>query len=449
MKARSAGCWMVSVAMVASPTLFAQSPAPPPPSGGTAVASNAPAPFSQGELEAMVAPIALYPDALLSQMLMASTYPLDIVEAARWRKANPNLKDKALEDALQQQPWDASVKSLTAFPEVLDRMNQDLAWTQKLGDAFLGQQKQLLDAVQSLRQKAKASGHLDSNQQQTVKVETQESKQVIVIEPASPEVVYVPTYQPTVVYGGWGYPAYPPYYPSYWYPVATPFVSGFFWGVGIAAAGALWGGCNWGRGDVNVNVNRYNNFNRTNISNGNWQHNSDRRGAVPYRDQGSRDKYAARDRQAEQARNQFRGRDDGLGGQGLNDRQGLQQAQRDRVGTNDRAGAGAGDRGGVGDRGGAGGGLGDRGGAGGGVGDRGGASAGTRDVGGGGAGNRGASAGTRDVGGGGAFGGGNGASTRAASSRGHSSMSGAGASRGGGGMSRGGGGGGRGGGGRR
>ncbi len=287
MKAITAGCWTVSMAMamMASPPLLAQTP----PAGATAAAASAPAPFSQGELEAMVAPIALYPDALLSQMLMASTYPLDIVEAARWRKANPNLKDQALQDALQKQPWDASVKSLTAFPDVLDRMNQDLAWTQKLGDAFLGQQKELLDAVQSLRRKAQASGHLDSNQQQAVRVETQESKQVIIIEPANPQVVYVPTYQPTVVYGGWGYPAYPPYYPPYWYPpVATPLVNGFFWGVGLAAAGALWGNVGWGHGDVNINVNRYNNFNRTNISNKNWQHDTSRRGAVPYRDQGSR-----------------------------------------------------------------------------------------------------------------------------------------------------------------
>lgn len=442
MKAMAAGCWMVAMAMAASTPLLAQTPAPP--AGATTTAANAPAPFSQGELEAMVAPIALYPDALLSQMLMASTYPLDIVEAARWRKANAGLKDKALEDALQKQSWDASVKSLTAFPDVLARMNQDLAWTQKLGDAFLGQQKELLDAVQALRAKAKASGHLDSNAQQTVKVETQESKEVIVIEPASPQVVYVPTYQPTVVYGGWGYPAYPPYYPPYWYPpVATPLVNGFFWGVGLAAAGALWGNVGWGHGDVNINVNRYNDFNRTNISNKDWQHDTNRRGAVPYRDQGSRDKYAARDRQAEQARDQFRGRDDGLGGQGLQDRQGLQQAQRDRVGTADRGGAG--DRGGVGDRGGpsaatrdqgAGqrdfGGAGDR--AGGGARDHGGPAAGTRDAGGG-----AQRAAPASVDRGGAFSGGNGANARAASSRGHSSMGGA--PRGGGGAARGGGGG--------
>ena len=149
MKPSTASCVMLSLAFGLTPAVHAQTPAAAP--AGAAPTANAPAPFSQGELEAMVAPIALYPDALLSQLLMASTYPLEVVEAARWRKANPSLKDKALEDALQKQPWDASVKSLTAFPDVLGRMNEDLAWTQKLGDAFLGQQQQMLDTVQTLR----------------------------------------------------------------------------------------------------------------------------------------------------------------------------------------------------------------------------------------------------------------------------------------------------------
>ncbi len=425
-------CGALSLTLPFAPALQAQtaSPATTPPAQPASPTSA----FSQGELEAMLAPIALYPDALLSQMLMASTYPLEIVEAARWRKANASLKDKALQDALVKQSWDESVKSLTAFPEVLDRMNQDLAWTQKLGDAFLGQQKEMLDTVQILRTKAKDSGHLESNPQQTVKVETQESKQVIVIEPADPQVVYVPTYQPTIVYGGWGYPAYPPYYPPYWYPVATPLVNGFLWGVGIAAGAALWGGVNWGHGDVNIDIDRHNNFNRTNISNKEWNHKAEHRGSVPYRDTGSRDKYSKTDRQAAQAREQFRGRDDSLGGAGLNDRAGLKDAQRDpavrdnaanRAG--DRATAGAGQRDLAGDRG-AGAGQRDLGG------DRGGAAAGSRPS---------STAADR----GGAFSGGNGSQTRAASNRGHSSMSGGGGFGGGGGAR--GGGGGRGGGGRR
>ncbi len=423
MRFSSTLCCLLSLSLGSMPVLHAQTA----PSPGAPPASAAAAPgVSQGELESMLAPIALYPDALLSQMLMASTYPLEIVEAARWRKDNAALKDKALEDALANQSWDESVKSLTAFPDVLERMSKDLAWTQKLGDAFLAQQKEVLDTVQVLRTKAQSEGNLNSNEQQTVKTETQESKQVIVIEPADPQVVYVPTYQPTVVYGAWGYPAYPPYYPPYWAPVGAAFVSGFFWGVGIAAGAALWGGCNWGRGDVNINVNRYNNFNRTNISSNNWNHRAEHRGSVPYRDAGSREKFGKSDRQAAQAREQFRGRDDSLGGAGLNDRAGLREAQRDPA-VRDNAANRGGDR--AGDRSAAGAGQRDRGG------DRGGAAASTRRS-------------TTQADRGGAFSGGNGASTRASSSRGHSSMSSGGFSRGGGGgAARGGGG--RGGGGRR
>ena len=309
----------------------------------------------------------------------------------------------------------------------------------KLRDAFLGQQDQVLSTVQTLRQKAQTAGNLQSNDKQKVEVQQEQGKQVIVIQPANPQVIYVPTYQPTVVYGAWGYPAYPPYYPSYWYPPGAAFASGFFWGVGIAAGAALWGGVNWGRGDVDININRYNNFNRTNISNTNWNHNAQHRGAVPYRDAGSRDKYKATDRQAAAAREQFRGRSDSLGGAGLNDRAGLNQAQhnpavRDAA-ARDRAGAGAGTH--------------DRGG------NLGGATAGTRDHGGadrggGVAANR-ASPSQADRGG--AFSGGNGAQTRAASDRGRSSMGSAAAQRpaGGGGGARAGGGarGGGGGGGRR
>jgi len=426
MKIQRTLCCLFSLSLVAAGPLQAQTAPPPPTSAAPAATAAAPPTFSQGELEQMLAPIALYPDALLSQMLMASTYPLEVVEAARWRKANAALEGPALEQGLEKQSWDESVKSLTAFPDVLTRMDKDLGWTQKLGDAFLGQQKQVLATVQTLRTKAKDAGNLSSNDKQKVEVQQQEGQQVIVIEPANPQVVYVPTYQPTVVYGAWGYPAYPPYYPPYWAPVGGAFVSGIFWGVGIAAGAALWGGVNWGGNDVNINVNRYNEFNRTNISNKEWNHKAEHRGSVPYRDTASRDKFQGSDRQAAAAREQFRGRDDSLGGGGLNDRAGLSQAQRDPAvrdaGARDRASAGTRDVGA----------------------DRGGATAGGRDVGGAGAGNR-ASATTRDSGG--AFSGGNGAQTRASSDRGRSSMSGSAGARSGGGAARSGGG--RGGGGRR
>ena len=149
--------WLVA-SLVLSPFVRAQNPAEP-------------APFKKEEIEQMVAPIALYPDSLVAQILMAATYPLEVVAAARWSKANPNVKDKALEDAMQQQRWDPSVKSLTAFPQVLAMMDDKLDWTQKLGDAFLAQQKELMDAVQRLRAKAQAAGNLQSNKEQTVTVE--------------------------------------------------------------------------------------------------------------------------------------------------------------------------------------------------------------------------------------------------------------------------------------
>src|SRR5215471_11874236 len=356
---------------LALPPTYGQAPPPPPPPGASQAqpAGGGGAAYKQEELDQMLAPIALYPDSLIAQILMASTYPLDIVEAARWRKDNANLKGDALQDALTKQPWDASVKSLTEFPDVLERMNKDISWTQKLGDAFLGQQQQVMETVQSLRKRAQSSGNLKSNEYQKVETQTQENKQVIVIEPAQPQVVYVPTYQPTVVYGAWPYPAYPPYYPPYWAPLGGAFVSGFAWGVGIAAGAALWGGCNWGRGDVNVNVNKYNNFNKTNISNGNWQHNAKNRGGVPYRDSASQNKFGQGNRQAAQSRNDFRGREGGLGGGGLNDKSGLQSAANRGVGQG--GGAGNRDVGGA-NRGGQGAGAANRGGQGAGAANRGG-----------------------------------------------------------------------------
>ena len=161
--------------------------------------------FSQQELDQLLAPIALYPDALLAQMFMASTYPLEVVEADRWAKANPTVKGKALEDAMAKKSWDPAVKSLTAVPQVLQQMSDKLEWTQKMGDAFLAQQSDVMDTVQSLRAKAAANGNLKTTEQQVVKTETQDNQTIYVVESAKPEVVYVPTYSPTVVYGAWWY----------------------------------------------------------------------------------------------------------------------------------------------------------------------------------------------------------------------------------------------------
>jgi hypothetical protein len=285
----------------------AQAPAAAP----AAPSSAAPAgkAFSEQEIEQLVAPIALHPDALFSQILMASTYPLEVVEAERWVKKHSDLKGKALEDALQSQPWDPSVKSLTVFPQVLAMMSEKIDWTQKLGDAFLAQQKQVLAAAQTLRNRAAQQGNLKDTEQQRVVTEQVESQTVIKIVPTNPEVVYVPTYNPTVVYGAWPYPAYPPY--SY-YPPGYAYAPGaalFTFAAGAAVGAALWGDCNWGRGDVDVNVNRYNSFNRSNVTNRNWQHNAAHRGAVPYRDRGVAQQYGRTRTSADAAaREQFRGR---------------------------------------------------------------------------------------------------------------------------------------------
>jgi hypothetical protein len=151
--------------------------------------------FKAEELEQILAPIALYPDSLLTQIMMGSTYPLEIVQADRWAKQNKDMKGDTLAKALEAQPWDPSVKSLVNFPQVLAMMSEKLDWTQKLGDAFLAQQKDVMGTVQKLRAKAQASGNLKTTKEQVVKVE----QQVIIIEPASPQIIYVPTYNPTVV----------------------------------------------------------------------------------------------------------------------------------------------------------------------------------------------------------------------------------------------------------
>ena len=287
--------------------------------------------FSRGELEQILAPIALYPDPLLTQVLMASTYPLEIVQADRWAKQNKDMKGDALAKALEAQPWDPSVKSLVNFPQVLTMMSEKLDWTQKLGDAFLAQQKNVMGNIQQLRAKAQAAGNLKTTKEQVVTVE----KEVIIIEPASPQVIYVPAYNPTVVYGAWAYPAYPPY------PVYPPgYVAGaaFVTGVAVGAAwGYAWGHSDWHGGDVDVDVNRNrnvnNNINRDKYKQqaqargqggqGKWQHDASHRGGVAYRDQGTAQKYnrgaggeAAKSREAYRGRAEQGRQDLAKGGQG-------------------------------------------------------------------------------------------------------------------------------------
>jgi len=303
---------LAALLALASALALGQSPPPAAKPEGSA--------FKPEEVEALVAPIALYPDALLSQVLMASTYPLEVVQAARWVKANPNVKGDAALKAVEGQKWDVSVKSLVAFPQILEPMSEKIDWTQKLGDAFLADQKAVLGAVQQLRQRAQQSGNLKSSEQQKVVVEEAAPQQTVIkIEPADPQVIYVPAYNPTVVYGAWAYPAYPPYYwppPAYYYPAGGALAAGLAFGVGVATVGAIFGGCNWGRNEVNVNVNRATNidrnFNRnTNVSaGGRWQHDASHRGGVAYRDSASRERYSKQVPGAE-ARQQYRGHEGG------------------------------------------------------------------------------------------------------------------------------------------
>ena len=223
-------------------------------------ASSAPVDSSQQagylkmpELESLVSPIALYPDALLSQMLLASTYPLEVAEATLWLRNNPKLSGQALQDALKSQNWSVSVKSLVALPDALNMLGSKLDWTQKLGDAYLAQPADLMQAVQSLRTRAAQAGNLKSNAQMTV---SSDSGSNIVIVPANPQVVYMPAYNPAVVYGGWPYPAYPPY------PAYDPAWGMMSFGVGMAVGASLWATPNWGSGSINVNNANFNNFNQ-------------------------------------------------------------------------------------------------------------------------------------------------------------------------------------------
>jgi hypothetical protein len=259
--------------------------------------------FRQEELDQMLAPIALYPDDLLAQVLMAATYPLEVVQAARWVQANPSLSGDQLAAALEQQDWDPSVKSLVNFPSVLQMLNDRLEWTQKLGDAFLAQKDQVMDTVQKLRQRAQAQGYLQSSSRERVVVDPQ--SQEIAIEPADPQEMYVPAYDPTVVYGPWWWPAYPPYY---YYPPGMVITGGFF-GFGVAlgpAWGYAWGGFNWHRHDVLINVTRNARFNNRIDRNryashvttggggrGEWRHDPAHRGGVASAPRPSRSSSAA------------------------------------------------------------------------------------------------------------------------------------------------------------
>jgi hypothetical protein len=265
--------------------------------------------FTQQELDQMLAPIALYPDSLLSQILMASTYPIEIVQAARWSRANPSLIGDQAVRAVEQNNWDPSVKSLVAFPQILSMMDEKLDWMERLGDAFLSQQQQVMDTVQDLRQKAQAAGNLQSNEN----VRVQPQGQTIVIEQANPQVVYVPYYNPTVVYGPWWWADYPPVYWGPWpgYYARPGFGAGFYWGVGITiGAGFFFGAFDWPHRHVTiVNVNNYYYRPSPRITSGppgGWVHDPGHRRGVPYRDPVVRQQFGRHDARPD-ARREYRG----------------------------------------------------------------------------------------------------------------------------------------------
>jgi hypothetical protein len=308
-------------------TAFAQSPQP-------AAAPTQPL-LKPAELDQMLAPIALYPDPLLTQVLIAATYPLEVVQADRWAKANTNLKGEALTAALAKQSWDDSIKSLVQVPTVLTMMGEQLDWTQKLGDAMLAQQADVMDSVQRLRARAQANGKLKSGKEQTVSVKTEDNNNYIVIEPTSPNEIYVPYYEPAVVYGEWPYSDYAPYYfaPPVGYFPRGVLATGVAFGAGLAVGYWRWGNCDWGRHNINVlnknvDINNINRNDRNNFSN--WQHNADHRHGVKYNNADVRNKFAKTDVQAgKAARQDFRGKE------------GQQVLQPGRGGAADRPGGGA------------------------------------------------------------------------------------------------------------
>jgi hypothetical protein len=395
---------------------------------------------------------------MLAQVLAACTYPLEIIQLQQWLEKNTGLKDKALADAVAKQPWDASIQALAALPEVVKRLADDIAWTTDLGNAFLSQQSDVMDAVQRMRKKAQDKGNLKTNEQQKIETQVVQNKEVIVIQQANPQVVYVPTYDPVIIYGPPVYPYPPIYYPPAWYYPAGMAIS---FGVGVAM-GAFWSGgwgwgCGWG-GNNNVYINRDNNFNRnsninrpsqlpsgpgsganrpgngaganrpgtgaganrpstlpSNSGRGDWQHNPQHRGGAPYNDRATADRFGGTARGDSLANRQASARQQisrqggtlpsnrAAGGAGLSNR------ASGAGGLSNRAGGGGSSLGGGPDR------------------------IGSRDLSRTGGGNRDAfGGGTRGY---------DGASARGSSSRGSSSFGGGGGfSRSGGGMSRGGGG---------
>jgi Protein of unknown function (DUF3300) len=251
--------------------------------------------LTQQQIQQLVAPIALYPDALLAQVLTASTYPLEVTMAARWSEKNPNLKGAALEDAMQKERWDPSVKGLTSVPQVLAMMNEKLDWTNQLGEAFLDQPNDVQNAVQALRKQAETTGSLKTGKEQKVsRIAAPPStgyagpSEYIVIEPAEPDYIYVPVYDPVVVYGAGYWPL--AYRPFFWYPPWWAVGPAFGFGAALFVGPALWYHYNWGHpgyAAIQTNTALYSRFNRVNVPGGgqfqNWKFDPAHHGNVRFR----------------------------------------------------------------------------------------------------------------------------------------------------------------------
>jgi hypothetical protein len=296
---------LLTASVVCLATLSSLPAATQPPPPGPVLSAN--------QLDDLVAPIALYPDPLLSQVLVAATYPLELVEALQWMQRNPSLTGAAITQAAQQQPWDPSIQALVPFPGLVKQMNQDIAWTTNLGNAFLSQQGDVMDAVQRMRLKAQQAGKLSTTTQQTVNTTNDGGQPVIEIEPANPQVIYIPEYDPAYI---WGASLYYPY-ASWYYP---PFGAGIYFGFGPAIPiglwfGGGWGGWGgwgwhpgWGGGNIIVNnsfVHRYNyNVSRGGSLSGrsNWSHDASHRGGVPYSTAALSSRYGGAARQNLQVR---------------------------------------------------------------------------------------------------------------------------------------------------
>jgi Protein of unknown function (DUF3300) len=274
--------------------------APPPPASANAGQAK---PLSSQQLDNLVAPIALYPDPLLGEVLAASTYPFEVAEAEQWVQDHPKWKPSRLMKDAKKQNWDPSIQGLVAFPQVLERLNRNISWTTPLGNAFLAQQKDVMQAVQRMRMQAQAAGKLQSTPQETVAMANQGGQSAITIEPANSDVWFVPYYNPAFV---WGPPIYG-YYPAILYPGVD---IGFDWGLGIDLGLYFggWGGWGWGGwgwapdwygGGILLNhsfFHRYgfNHFHGDALGSSAWTHDPGHRLGVPYGNSEVADRFAGR-----------------------------------------------------------------------------------------------------------------------------------------------------------